>query len=420
VATTQPSEQGATFARTTTKGATGPGSKITVGPNPFQGTVGPKGGAAVAFGILRNYEAEKLQVSRPDVYQGVMLLVVGVLAWASIGKRAPAPLLDRGQTDQLKGVAIIVIIVSHVSIHVCGQLTFLRLNGDGVTIFLMLSGFGLTVSSGTQRPRAMAYAASRVRRVMLPYWLATAVILTLDAALLRRVLGLRDLALTLLGLNYTPATRHLDYARWFVTFILAWYFLFYVAMILREKLGLDVLVFLFSCSLAIYLLDHFVCDWAYQEFAFPAGCALGRYRDRIKALVKEDGRRWTQYGLALVVAGLIYQAGMPAVYPKLWPMVFFRLSFQVASIALAMGLVILCGQMGDRGRFSAVLAIFGTVSYELFLLHGPLLIKYNPVFGMLPAAALPASFLLLLALLLALSLGFRKVLLMAMGRWAGG
>jgi peptidoglycan/LPS O-acetylase OafA/YrhL len=245
---------------------------------------------------------------------------------------------------------------------------------------------------------------------MLPYWCATVVVVALDAVILERILPSTDLALTLIGINVSDPTRHLDYARWFVTFILLWYVLFYLAMLLKDKAGLDPLILLFSCGLVFFLFDHYVYSFAYQEFAFPVGCALARYRDEIRSRFERARGRWVVSAVALLAGGVLYKALMPVLYPALWPMLFFRFSFQVTSIAIAAGFIIILGRFGALGQFSRTLALLGVLSYELFLLHGPLLIKYNPVFGLMPVALLPLSFMLLLGILLILSAGIHRVL----------
>jgi peptidoglycan/LPS O-acetylase OafA/YrhL len=283
---------------------------------------------AVIPGFLENYESVKLSVADPEVHQAIILLVFGLLVCFASRKTNRTPLLDRQQTEQLKGFAIFLVILGHLWVHVSDSRPLLVLSGDGVTIFFfMLSGFGLAVSSGNRRPNARTFAVRRLMRVMLPYWLATAFIVALDAILLGRLLSPVDLTLTLLGVNIGDATRHLDYARWFVTSILLWYVLFYLVMLLKDKAGLDPLFCLFSCGLALYLFNHYVYSFASQEFAFPAGCALARYRDEMRNRFERSRRRWGLGAVILLAGGILYKALIPLVYPQLWPMLFFRFSF---------------------------------------------------------------------------------------------
>ena len=62
----------------------------------------------------------------------------------------------------------------------------------------------------------------------MPYWNATFAILSLDYIILRKSLPFGSALMTLLGINFQPELCDLDHARWFVTFLLLWYILFYV------------------------------------------------------------------------------------------------------------------------------------------------------------------------------------------------
>ena len=365
----------------------------------------------VVLGFLRNYEVNKLYIRNPEVQQAILVLLFGFLVWIFFRKANPTPLLDRQQTEQLKGLGIFLVVFGHLWVHVSQNRPLLALSEDGVTIFLLLSGFGLAVSSGNRCPNAKTFVTRRLMRVMLPYWCATVVVIALDAVILRRILPSTDMALTLIGINVSGPTQTLDYARWFVTFILLWYVIFYLAMLLKDKAGLDPLILLFSCGLMFFLFDHYsVYGFANQEFAFPVGCALARYRDEIRSRFEQARGRWVLSAVALLAGGVLYKALMPVLYPALWPMLFFRFSFQATSVAIAAGLIIILGRFGALGQSSRTLALLGILSYEIFLMHGPLLIKYNPVFGLLPVALLPLSFMLLLGILLIVSAGIHRML----------
>lgn len=59
---------------------------------------------------------------------------------------SPRPLfLDFGYTDTLRGLAILLVLVCHVS-STMGTVLFTPLGGTGVALFLFLSGYGLNES----------------------------------------------------------------------------------------------------------------------------------------------------------------------------------------------------------------------------------------------------------------------------------
>lgn len=56
-------------------------------------------------------------------------------------------ILDRPQAEQLRGVAIFLVVLGHLWVHASKQSPFLMLQGDAVAMFLIISVFGLTMSS---------------------------------------------------------------------------------------------------------------------------------------------------------------------------------------------------------------------------------------------------------------------------------
>jgi peptidoglycan/LPS O-acetylase OafA/YrhL len=169
--------------------------------------------------VFQNYETAKLQVENPEAVNLILLLALVALVGSTVRRVPKEAWFDRRKTDSLKGVVILLIVLTHFWTHVTDEKVRFLLAGDAVGLFLMLSGFGLTMSQmrshGPER-----FALRRVRRVMLPYWISTVFILTLDLILLNRVLPLRQTLSTFLGINLSHTVRRLDYVRWFVTFLL--------------------------------------------------------------------------------------------------------------------------------------------------------------------------------------------------------
>ena len=77
---------------------------------------------------------------------------------------------------------------------------------------------------------------------------------------------------------------------------------------------------------------------------------------------------------------------------------FERVKMSLASPDVAQSVILtaLIGAMGRWGFSSSFLSVCGLLSYELVLLHGPLLIRHNPVFGLLPENLIVLSFVIFL------------------------
>jgi peptidoglycan/LPS O-acetylase OafA/YrhL len=358
--------------------------------------------------LFQNYQQTRLPVASPDAVNLIILAVLLVAAVLSARRRPTSP-LDRTQTEQLRGVAILLVVVGHLFSHVTTARAHGIMAADAVALFLVLSGYALTLSAQSAPITLRHFVTRRVRRVMVPYWAITVLLLILSYVLLRSSYSPKDLLLTFAGINLNAATNHIDYVRWYVTFILVWYALFFVANRVEARWGLNAAALLLLCGGGLLVLNAHVTrfEW-YQFFAFPVGCALGRYHDRVSEVVASRRPLVGAAAVFLLTAVLAYRLALEPRAQLHVPWTAFCIVSDLSSLAVAFGFIALISLVGSAGWSSRFLIFCGTVSYELFLLHGAFLIKHNPVFGWFDAGLLPLSFLILLAALLALSWGIHK------------
>jgi peptidoglycan/LPS O-acetylase OafA/YrhL len=324
----------------------------------------------------------------------------------SLRKSTTSGPLDTIQTDQLKGLAILFVILGHLWVHVSQTKPVLVMSGEAVALFLMLSGFGLTRSLG-KRLTLKEFVARRLRRVLIPYWLSTIGILILDYLLLHRVYGLPDLISTFMGINVTVTTHHIDYVRWYITLLLIWYVLFFLASYELNHILPE--AFLFLCAGLIFIMDYYVVHVGfYQVFAFPTGCFLGRHLKRFQTLFIAKPRSFIYLGVSLLAFYVTYTAVLCRYIKPHMPFIIYRAMGEFSSILFSLSLIILVAGYGSRKYASVVLGFTGALSYELFLLHGSFLIKYNPIFGFFGSSFIWGAFLVFLLFIYLLSIVFRE------------
>lgn len=356
---------------------------------------------------MLNFQTSHLAASSPNLDNWLILAVLGLAALATARRsQAGEPALAARQTEQVKGLAIVLVVLGHLWVHVAQPKAWLVMSGDAVAVFLMLSGYGLTCSFLNKRPSWGGFIWRRVRRVMIPYWAVTVAVLLLDYLILGRAYPLGQVVLTLLGINLTPLTQNLDYVRWFVTFLLVWYLLFALAFAwLRPRLALLVLL---VCAHGVMMLEYYVLHvgW-YQHFAFVVGCSLAYRRESLGNFIQRHGGIAALSGIAglAVFVGVKYY--LPAIKASSLPSLFGLAVGEINSLVFCLSLLALAAWAGRAGWSSRLLLFCGAVSYELFLLHGPFLVKYNPLFYWAQATpntwSLPLVFLGLLAGLLLLA-----------------
>jgi len=218
--------------------------------------------------------------------------------------------------------------------------------------------------------------------VMVPYWIITIVVLFLDYILLKRAYAVDDIVLTFLGINLTIDLSHIDYVRWFVTFILLWYLLFYIFNYLTCQnhtafILLGISHFLLPVN---YYILHL--EW-YQFIAFPVGCLLAAYYNKIQIIYKNN-RVISVYAATVTLLCILfykYCMGHEELFNKVYgaiPNILLVYFAEVNGIFLCVALAVLVLRVLETGFHFNILLLLGKYSYEIFLLHGVFLIKYDP------------------------------------------
>lgn len=334
--------------------------------------------------MFANYEINKLAIIHPDLLN---LLIIAlffcvVVVTAKKEESVSRQLLSRLHTDQLRGVGIFFVVLGHLWVHVSKTKAQIVLSGDSVSLFLILSGFGLYISSRNKILPFKEFCLKRIKRVMIPYWIATSLILFLDFIILNRTLSLNNFILTTVGINTSVALRQLDYARWFVTFILLWYILFYVFFVKFNNNFSQIIFVVISIILLPlnYYLLHF--GW-YQFVSFPVGCLLAINLDKIKSLCQKNN-----VILLISVVGIIYVISYKLllsnglinnIITNSIPNILLSYIGDVNSMVMSVSIIFITWNIiSIKGIKSNILVLLGKYSYEIFLIHGVFLIKYNP------------------------------------------
>ncbi len=317
--------------------------------------------------------------------------------------------LDRTETDQLKGIAILFVVLGHLWVHVSDNRPTIILGDDAVALFLLLSGFGLVKSYLHKPLGAREFFFRRTKRVMFPYWVATVILISLDYFVLDRSYSFSNLALTLMGLNLDYVTRHIDYVRWYITFLIFWYFVFSF-MITRVKIERGIF-FLLLIAVIVLPLDYYVFHFGwYQIFAFPVGCILGFYHDSIHSVFLRYANKFLIFSLIIIMIKIAYEIFIFKIIIGIFPFILCKFSSEIMSLLFSFSLLFVIAYIGSSQYYSRFLVFMGAISYELFLLHGAFLVKYNPVISSGAPVLLIAQFVIYFMGVILLSIIFQRSL----------
>jgi peptidoglycan/LPS O-acetylase OafA/YrhL len=266
--------------------------------------------------------------------------------------------------DELKGVAILLIILYHAG----GVLVWPDyLHGEvGVDIFLILSGIGLTLSKTSEG--AGRFLLRRFWRIYPAYWVALAACIAADGYLRGIHFGTGNILLHVLGIHAwfgdVYAISICD-AFWFITLILSLYAIYVPLRRLRDRVD-DLLL----AGAVISVVPIFIYFYWGQSATF-SHVAL----------------RIPGFFLGLLVGRLLRAGHLDVPINAKTVGAFFLLFFcsygqGIIIVSFAMGLIVMLAYvfllrpfLGEVIRKD--LKFLGDRSLEIFLIHQPLIREYN-------------------------------------------
>jgi peptidoglycan/LPS O-acetylase OafA/YrhL len=277
----------------------------------------------------------------------------------------PAPFTGRiGVLDELKGVAIILVVLYHAG----GVLGFSdRLHLEvGVDIFVILSGIGLTLS--TSREGAASFLLRRFWRVYPTYWIALTAFILAGAHFRGDHPTPADIALHYLGIHAwfgDVYAMSINDSFWFITLIVTLYLVY--APLRRLDGRADLLLLAGSVVSLVPILVYFhlgqAAVFSHMALRIPGfflGLLIGTLLRKGSLVVPLSAAT----GAALLL--LFYGAYVQGII-----IASFGIGFvvMVAYTFLARPLV--------AGAARGCLTYLGDRSLGIFLIHQPLIREYN-------------------------------------------
>lgn len=172
-------------------------------------------------------------------------------------------------TDFLRGLAILMIIVMHSCANMHDAKGFSSLGGIGVSLFLMLSAYGL--SESYKKKGLQGFFKKKMSRIWLPYALFLVVITCIQGrfSLFKSTSFYLDL--------FCIKTSY-----WFISFLIYNYLLFWISKKINKQWFSCLLFFIFGMT--IFCFDDRIR--AEQVLSFPTGLIFSDYKDKIKVYIE--------------------------------------------------------------------------------------------------------------------------------------
>ena len=300
------------------------------------------------------------------------------------------------QSQELKGLAILLIVFSHIGYFLATDHRFLyplsTLAGVGVDLFLFLSGMGLTASALKKSLSVLNFYKKNLLKLFVPFWIALVLFFSLDFFVLKIIYPLTYIEKAFFGLfTSVDLYKDLNSPLWYFTFILFYYLLFPI-FFSKKRPWLSAII-IYAISIFILWLNIPIISWVSSFYrlhfvAFPLGILAG----------------WLFYGLntntnklCIWLKNLWSKKYLPAIGRYL--LIFFLIFFigyvsyyfggqrdpninQLVSIITMLAIIFLFLLKKIEFR---LLQLFGIYSYEIYLLHWPILYRYDFIYKYFPA-----------------------------------
>lgn len=190
---------------------------------------------------------------------------------------------DRVTSEYLRGIAIVFVVLGHIlggQFGIFGAHITAILGTGGVSIFLLLSGYGLYQSYRKNGMETKSYWNKKLEKIFVPYAVVT-IVYYLYLMLCGITPGFAKLFENILCIDYA---RTMDGTMWYMSFLLLWYIAFFLVFLFQGSLiGKVVMLFLLGCAFRTGWLEATFgkCAWQFSEnaFSFPIGVGFGYLMD---------------------------------------------------------------------------------------------------------------------------------------------
>lgn len=341
-----------------------------------------------------------IKISDPAFQTALFSIIFLCLLLVSVRKIKEEAFFSKEVTNNLRGLAIFAVVFSHIGFFLYSGQKFLFpysiLAGVGVNLFLFLSGFGLTVSHLKSPLSPMNFYKKRLSKLFIPLWIVISVVLLIDFFVLARTYPLSEIVKGFLGFYpRADVSQNLNSPLWYFTVILFYYLIFPLTFIRKIPLLSPILVLmlsLFLLNLKLPIDPDVLKLYKLHTLAFPLGMLFGLTQNVIS--LRSLSVRMTVLILSILV--FLYTTVHSGVGedPKIE---------QSISLITTLSLVIIFSL--SKFEFK-LLSLFGIYSYEIYLLHWPVLSRFNLFLGLPPFLTVTFS----LGLIFLLGYGLQRMI----------
>jgi peptidoglycan/LPS O-acetylase OafA/YrhL len=296
------------------------------------------------------------------------------LALSSLKKKENSDLWGFRTTTSLKGLAVLLLIFGHISVKCLKEKMLFNSGGYwAVIIFLFISGYGLYTKYQFNGIK-IDFWRKRIVKIYIPLWITLIIFITLDMWLVDLYHPPAEIILNIIGIHFNGMAERVNAVAWFVEFVMVLYFIFWLSSKLQLNENGKLFVLFILCSLLGLIVNftpirNYHSIWIQYTLVFPVGVAFGKYRQYISNKIDLLGIHPAKIAFALMISFTIFYY---------WEM-FLTISYLdiFRPLALIVSIILLINLYARISYESKFLIFLGTYAYEIYLLHGPFMVKYD-------------------------------------------
>lgn len=341
-----------------------------------------------------------------DVYlsSNIVIAVLLVVLLLTFRKSQRTDIFPVAVTEELKGFGILTVVFAHFAYMKVTNADFLFplsiIAGVGVDLFLFMSGYGLTVGMLKKPMGVLDFYKKRVIKIFIPFWVALILIFAADAIFLGVTYSVPYMIQSALGwfptaVGFGDVNSPFWYITWMMMFYILYPLVFMVSKPWLSAIILAVIATLIGTFNPLELGDNWLHRLHTVAFSMGIICAwlLLETKDKENKLVTaiKEFRNNSNLVRCVVVIAMIGVVGYMSLHTTAnhWPTLTSILGQgfyvdQFTSIVIMIALIVIFSLKKLDNKF---LAIYGVYSFEVYLIHWPLIGRYDIFFDYLPSWA---------------------------------
>ena len=196
--------------------------------------------------------------------------------------------LSKNNTDAFKGLSVVIIIIHHLSLFLVNngifKTIFSRMGGLAVSIFLILSGYGLMFQFIRKKDGYFkGYLKTKILRLYLIFVCANIISTLISNIFLNSKYSIMDVIKSSLLMNFADGR-----VLWFVAVILYFYVIFYISFKFNNN---NIAILIMFGSVGVWIIVNVFLHhgaWFYNtSICFPLGVIVAKYNEQIFRVFKK-------------------------------------------------------------------------------------------------------------------------------------